>query len=320
MKTKYLFKILIIFFSALIAFFLCEIILRFKHAVIPNYDIEMWKYAKELKVRVRNEHIGHVHQKNKSGLFQGVQIKTNSYGQRDIEYENAYLSNFDKSFLIIGNSIPLGWGVQREKTFSYLLNVEAKKKNKNWIFINGGIGNYNSLRYVNNYLENWKDLKFTHIIINYFVTDAEILNNDKANIFIEYTHIGVLLWKLYKSLDSSLKVDNISNYYKKIYDDKSLGFEVAKEELKKLIKYCNEKKIQCIIVNTPDIHQLNPYKLKFINEKIKKLSLELNVQYIDLLPYFENQDEKLFWNKYQDPHPNEYAHQIIARKIFNNLK
>ena len=44
------------------------------------------------------------------------------------------------------------------------------------------------------------------------------------------------------------------------------------------------------------------------------------MQYIDLLPYFENQDEKLFWNKYQDPHPNENAHQIITRQIFDNLK
>lgn len=69
MKRKYFFKILIIFFSLLIAFFLCEVILRFKHAIIPNYDIEMWRYAKELKVRVSDENIGHVHQKKNQVIF-----------------------------------------------------------------------------------------------------------------------------------------------------------------------------------------------------------------------------------------------------------
>ena len=44
----------------------------------------------------------------------------------------------------------LGWGEQ-DKTFtSELKNI--KKNNKN-CFCNGGIGNYNTERYVNNYLE-----------------------------------------------------------------------------------------------------------------------------------------------------------------------
>jgi hypothetical protein len=320
MIKKYLFSFFLFFVSLFFAIIFCEVILRIKHTVIPNYDIEMWNYAKELKVGVENKNIGHVHVKNKSGIFQKVEIKTNAYGQRDVNYDNKYLEKFDKSFLVIGNSIVLGWGVEREKTFTYLLNIEAKNNNKNYIFVNGGIGNYNSVRYVNNYLENWKDLKFTHLIINYFVTDAEILENKKSNFFIEYTHTGVILWKLYKSFDSNLNVENIANYYEKIYDDDYEGFNIMKSELKKLNNYCNANKIKCTIVNMPDIHRLNPYKLSFINQKIKKLSEENNIEFIDLLPIFENMDEKKVWNKYQDPHPNDFAHKIIAKKIFESLK
>ena len=69
----------------------------------------------------------------------------------------------------------------------------------------------------------------------------------------------------------------------------------------------------------PDIHQLNPYKLNFINKKIKNLTYEMNLDYIDLLPVFENADQNLFWNKYQDPHPNKLAHQKISKKIFEEL-
>ena len=91
--------------------------------------------------QVEIDNINRIHVKNKSSVLQKVEIKTNSYGQRDINYDNNYLNKFDKSFLIIGSSIPLGWGVEKEKTFAHLLNIESKIKGKKWIFINGGVGN-----------------------------------------------------------------------------------------------------------------------------------------------------------------------------------
>ena len=279
----------------------------------------MWKYAKQLKIQVKDKNIGHVHVPNEQGIFQKTNISTNSFGQRDIDYDNNYLEKFEKRFLVIGSSIPLGWGVDKEKTFSNQLNYKSIKNGKNWIFINGGIGNYNSTRYVNNYLKNWKDLKFNNIIITYFVNDTEVLNNRKVNFFIEHTHIGVVLWKLLKSFDSTLKKENLYDYYKRIYDEDYEGLKVAKAELLKLKKHCDINKIRCILINMPDIHQLNPYRLKFINEKIQNFAEQNDIEYLDLLPIFENVDENKIWNKYQDPHPNEYAHKIISRKIFEYL-
>lgn len=318
MGKNYLSVILSVF-SICVAILSCEIILRFKHSIIPNYDIEMWKYAKQLKIQVKDKNIGHVHVPNEQGIFQKTNISTNSFGQRDIDYDNNYLEKFEKRFLVIGSSIPLGWGVDKEKTFSNQLNYKSIKNGKNWIFINGGIGNYNSTRYVNNYLKNWKDLKFNNIIITYFVNDTEVLNNRKVNFFIEHTHIGVVLWKLLKSFDSTLKKENLYDYYKRIYDEDYEGLKVAKAELLKLKKHCDINKIRCILINMPDIHQLNPYRLKFINEKIQNFAEQNDIEYLDLLPIFENVDENKIWNKYQDPHPNEYAHKIISRRIFEYL-
>ena len=99
-------------------------------------------------------------------------ISTNSNGQRDREINNNILENYERKFLIIGSSIALGWGVDQSKTFSSKLNDLSKENDKNWIFINGGIGNYNTERYVNNYFENWIDLEVTDIIINFFVNDT----------------------------------------------------------------------------------------------------------------------------------------------------
>jgi len=316
---KKLLSFLLVLTSIIFSVLLCEIILRVKHNIIPNYDIEMWKYSKDLKIKVKSENINHVHVKNKSSILQKVEIKTNTHGQRDINYDNKYLNNFDKRFLIIGSSIPLGWGVEKEKTFAYKLNIEAKKNGKKWIFINGGVGNYNASRYVNNYLKYWKDLDFTHIIITYFVNDAEILKSKKTNFFVKHTHTGVVLWKLYNSFNASLKKENLKNYYKNIYDDNSEGLRLAKNELKKLNDHCLARNKKCILINMPDIHQLKPYNLQFINEKMVKFSKKINLDYLDLLPIFDDVDEKKVWNKYQDPHPNAYAHKLISNYIFEYL-
>ena len=69
----------------------------------------------------------------------------------------------------------------------------------------------------------------------------------------------------------------------------------------------------------PDIHQLNPYKLKFVNKKISTLSQKLNFSFLDLIEVFENVDEKKISNKYQDPHPNSLGHKLMANEIFNYL-
>ena len=113
---------LVVLFSFLIGILICEVILRAKHKIIINYDIEMWKYAKKLKKKVKNEKINHVHVKNKTAVLQKTNIRINKYGQRDINYDNSFLSEYDRSFLILGSSVAMGWGVEREKVFSNRLN------------------------------------------------------------------------------------------------------------------------------------------------------------------------------------------------------
>jgi hypothetical protein len=305
--------------SILSGLIVCELALRIKHAIVPNYDIEMWKYAKQLKQKDLNPKIGHVHIKNKSALLQKVEIKINNHGQRDIYLDNDILKKYEKRFLILGSSIALGWGVSKKKTFSNTLNKISKSNDKNWIFINGGIGNYNTERYVNNYLKNWQQLDFTDIVVQFFVNDTELINPNKTNIFTQNTHLGVVIWRLYNSYKASLKKESIIDYYKEKYDDSYLGFQIAKKELNNLKRHCDLKKINCTIVLMPDIHKLTPYNLFFINEKISLLSKELDIRYFDLLPALKNIEQAKLWNKYQDPHPNSYGHEIIAKEMYTFL-
>ena len=309
-----------IFFSIIIGLIFSEAVLRIKHSVNPNYDIEMWRYAKELKTKSSNKFIGHTHLKNKSAKLQKVSIDINKIGQRDMDYDNSDLKKYDRRFLIIGSSITLGWGVEYEKTFSHKLNEYSIKNNKNWLFINGGVGNYNTERYVNNYLYNWKDLDFTDIIIQFFVNDTENLREIREpNFFVEHSHLGVIIWKLINSYNSKFKAEKIEDYYRELYDDDNNGFKIAFQSLKKIQKHCKSNNINCIIVNTPDIHQLEPYKLIFINDKMRKVSENIKLPYLDLLNSFKKYNAKDLWNKYGDPHPNNLGHEEMAKTIYKFL-
>ena len=313
---KLLRSTLIVSISLLVGLLICETILRIKHKFIINYDIEMWKYAKELKTKVKNKKINHIHIKNKSAILQNTEIKINKYGQRDIDYDNSTLSNFDRSFLIIGSSVAMGWGVESDKVFSNRLNKKSLKNNKNWIFINGGVGNYNTERYVNNYFENWKELEFTDIIIHFFVNDTEIIKPSKVSFFTNHFHLGVIVWKLLNSYVSAFNPEKVEKYYLDRYEENYEGFIIAKKELLKLSEHCKKNSINCHIILMPDIHKLNPYKLNFINQKMQKTAAKLEFQFHDLLSIFEGKDEKKVWNKYGDPHPNDYANSLMSENIF----
>jgi len=313
---KLLRSTLIVSISLLVGLLICETILRIKHKFIINYDIEMWKYAKELKIKVKNKKINHIHIKNKSAILQNTEIKINKYGQRDVDYDNSTLSNFDRSFLIIGSSVAMGWGVESDKVFSNRLNKKSLKNNKNWIFINGGVGNYNTERYINNYFENWKELEFTDIIIHFFVNDTEIIKPSKVSFFTNHFHLGVIVWKLLNSYVSAFNPEKVEKYYLDRYEENYEGFIIAKKELLKLSEHCKKNSINCHIILMPDIHKLNPYKLNFINQKMQKTAAKLEFQFHDLLSIFEGKDEKKVWNKYGDPHPNDYANSLMSENIF----
>ena len=235
-------KIIAVSLSVFIGLLISEIALRIKHSISLDYDVEMWRYAKYLKVKNDNPKINHTHRVNSSANLQGVDIKINNFGQRDVDYDDSTLKKYDRSFLFLGSSITLGWGVDNKDTYVQLLNSKAKKNDKNWFFVNGGIGNYNTERYVNNYFLNWSALDFTDIVVNFFVNDTEIINQKETNFFVKNTHIGIAIWKLLNSFKYASDKENLIDYYKDKYRDDYEGFRVAKQELIKLNEYCKKKK------------------------------------------------------------------------------
>ena len=150
---EYLKQILVVVISTILALSVFEIALRLQNSYInPSYDIEMWRYSKELKQRSENDDISHIHVKNASAELQRVTITTNEIGARGAPLSQAGAA--DKSILFIGSSIVLGWGVPQQDTMSEQVKKLAGQDGQNWHVVNAGVGNYNAKRAITNYLDN----------------------------------------------------------------------------------------------------------------------------------------------------------------------
>src|SRR6266478_7175245 len=108
------FSIALLVFSVVVALVISEGILRVKNSSMKNYDIEMWRYARELKVKSSDPSLDFEHLKNKSAVLQNVEIRLNEWGLRGDPVPPA--SPDRRRILFLGAATTLGWGVPEEYT------------------------------------------------------------------------------------------------------------------------------------------------------------------------------------------------------------
>jgi hypothetical protein len=112
-----------------------------------QFDLEMWKYAREVKIVDPDPLIGHRHGANRKALLMGVMVETNSQGLRDREY------SFEKPYgvlrvVMLGDSLTEGWGVPEEDTFVRRVERLYADHGIKAEVINTGVGNWNTIQEV----------------------------------------------------------------------------------------------------------------------------------------------------------------------------
>ena len=134
-----LLSILLSFLTFILMFGMGEIFLRLKNRDMKNYDIEMWRYSKELKRLSSDPEIGHEHIPNSKAILQNIPISINELGLR----AKPVLSNQHnfRRILFLGDSIAFGWGVEEEDTVEKRLEALFIENHKNVEVLNAGVGN-----------------------------------------------------------------------------------------------------------------------------------------------------------------------------------
>ena len=284
-----------------------------------QYDLEMWKYAKRVKIVSDDPLIGHEHRPNADTVLMGVRVTTNDAGLRN---DNVSIDKRAGStrVIMLGDSVLFGWGVKQDETVSARLQSGWRASGRDVEVINTGDGNYNAIMEVEFFLKRLAQYKPDVVVLNYFINDPEPIPSHDTN-WIERTSEA---WVFYNSrfdiarreLEVGERTD-WQDYYNGLYDDARNpgGWRAVVEWIGKMAVYCKENNIRLLIVNYPELHVLRPYPFPQVRKRLSALAAELGVPYLDLLDSVQDQNPADLWVTRPDPHPNGRAHGLFAEAI-----
>lgn len=320
MRKNILYKLTLSLATVIIFLFLCELIIRMFYPFIKNYDLEMWRYCVSGKILIKNQN--HFHEnKPKSHLknIYGVDIKINSKGLRDYEYDYSKPAGVLR-ILVLGDSMTLGWGVHFEDTYPKYLEkmLNAADKNIRYQVINTGVGNYNLQSEVM-FLKR-EGLKYSPdmIILGYFVNDAEILQ--PASYFLNrHSYLYTFIMSKVNILKAKFLNKDYKEYYQSLYKRGSkyrTQFEASAEELKQIV---SKRNIPLLIILLPELHNLKEYAFQDIHAYVQ--STFEGYPTVNILPYLDaNRAPSFYWVSQEDPHYNRHAHKIVAENLYVTVK
>ena len=307
-------NIMILIVTVSIMLLIAEGIVVLKNRDMKNYDVEMWRYAKYIKMRSDDPMMGHEHRPNQKGVFQSVEIRTNNFGLRGPDI--VMNSSKKRRILFLGSSCTLGWGVPESETITAILQ---EKLGDDTEVLNAGIGNYNTVRYVELFLKKLYILNPTDVVVQYFINDTEVLEAAGGNWFLRNSQFAVMLWHVLNNVLQQNTEKDIVEYYRGLYQPNAAGFKEMKKALDRLKEYTDPRGIRVYFLMTPDFYNISDYKYNFIHEIMRKEAVERGFLYLDLLPAFTNvKNSRSLWVMEKDPHPNGAVQRIMADYFFKH--
>ena len=288
-----------------------EVLIRVYLGYNMAYDIEMTKYAMNLKKDSDNPLVGHEHRPNKSMELMDVMVDINSDGLRDKEYP---VDKTDaRRIVFLGDSLTFGWGVEDNKTFATLIEEDLNSKEPTEV-INFGTGNYNTEQEVNLFID--KGLKYNpdKVVLFYFINDAELTPEKSGLWFLGYSHFISFYWSRINSLMNNLVPSkSFQEYYESLYDQDEQGWINARKAILQLRDICKENGIEFQVVLLPELHDVNNEIFANVYNNLARFLGENNIDFLNLAKLFENHPNQIeLWVSFDDAHPNNIAHRKIA--------
>jgi lysophospholipase L1-like esterase len=322
MATRVIVLLIRIATCVVIPLLVLEAAVRFVADDGMQFDLEMWKYARDVKVVSENPSIGHKHGPHRQATLMGVDVATNSRGLRDREF------SFEREpgtlrIVMLGDSLTEGWGVPVAQTFSKRIERLYADQGVRAEAINTGVGNWNTVQEVEFFLTEAYRYRPDVVVLNYFVNDAEPVPHSRPPSFLGrhcYSCVFVV-----GRIDSFLRQlstrQDWSAYYMSLYGDgRSEGWLAARGAIGRLAEYCRRENIPLVVASLPELHDVSKYRFSRVTELLREAATESGAAFVDILPYLQGQESSALWVTPPDPHPNGYANQFIAAGLFDALQ
>ncbi len=322
MRRKLVFDVLGIVLSLGIIILVVEGFTRLVADDGLQFDLEMWKYARDVKRVSANPVLGHEHAPNREAILMGVHFQTNSKGLRDREF------SYDRQpgklrILMLGDSLTVGWGAPFEQTFSKRIEKLFEADGIAAEVINAGVGNYNTVQEVEYFLTEGFKYHPDIVVLNFFINDAESAANiTTPSIAARMCYACIFVLGRVDTLARKfLSKQDWAEYYLGLYDGgKAKGWLQAKEAIGKLASYCKSHGITLLIANLPELHDVRNYRFELVNNLVRDAASHYGVSFVDILPNLKDEESASLWVTAPDPHPNGYAHSLIAQGLYRALK
>ncbi|MBI5511174.1 MAG: SGNH/GDSL hydrolase family protein [Deltaproteobacteria bacterium] len=289
-----------------------EIAVRIYTRLYPVYDVEMARYAKEIKETAANPRIAHRHRPSSSAHLMGVDVHINSDGLRDREYAVERSPSYRMVFL--GDSLTFGWGVAKPDTFEELLESEINRRLPVEI-LNFGVGNYNTEQEVHLFIDKGLKYKPDKVVVFWFVNDAEPTPGGSEWSVAQHSELVSFTWSRARRLMNKLGLSApYTTYYRSLYQPDAAGWRAAREALLLLKQLCDGGGIELQVVLLPELHDLDSYPFAEEHATMASFLRANGIAHRDLLPNFQGaHDPKRLWVAPDDAHPNAIVHRRIAR-------
>jgi len=301
------------FFSIAFALILTFLALETWLLFHQDYDVEMWRYAKELKVDVPDAR-GYVHKPSKTvEKLMGVSLRTNQAGFRGPDFSQPKPKDVFR-ILAVGDSFTLGWGVKEEETFAHrlqqkLAGVVAGKKVE---VLNLGHGNYGMFQEAELLRRVSSSLQPDLVLLFFYINDAEPPQKSSVG-FWNLSASTVLVKRRIERIRSMLDpAFGYVSFYRGLY----LGPNAVRfqEQLVSLIRSQRSAQVETAVILLPDL-RASEFPFKNEHQMVKNILFSQSVKSLDLADEFTQDEPASLWVAPDDPHPNGVAHGRIADRV-----
>ena len=325
-RRELLFGLTFVVVATVVTLAFGEIAVRFVSSIHLIYNIEMVKYAKQLKMRDPSGQASHVHRPSSSAHLMGVDISLNSLGDRGPELNDPKPQDC-RRVLVLGSSITMGWGVPFEKIFTsdvqHMLNDQHPFGNNfTFEFANAGIGNYNTHFQYKLFQRQYPLVKPDMVVLHYFISDVQPRSMGRDSFILRDSFLAAFLfdrWSQMK-LRFSGNYKDLFTFYKDLYTDDSPPWKQTQQEIAEMRNLTAKDGVPFLVMIVPDIHDLapsTPYKALYA--KMETAFKAMNIPTVNAFDPFQKEfgdDVTKLWIQSDDPHPNAKGHALMAQILY----
>lgn len=285
-----------------------------------SYELEMWKYATDVKVRDLRPEMGHKHGPNRNTSLMSVGVRTNEQGFRGPPISEKAADGVAR-IAFVGDSTTMGWGVAEKDTFAHQVIDRLVKQGRKVDGFNEGVGNWNTTQELTNFRDTGLKMKPDIVVLTYFINDGEPIPTYPKESWLDL-HSAAWIVVNYR-LDSVIRQfgprPDWKQYYRALYEDNAPGWKATQKAIAGFGDIARSGSPKIVVFHLPELRELKPYPFQDVTDKVRKVVEASGLKFIDLLPTVENMDPASLWVTVPDPHPNAKADTAFSDGMLREL-